>query len=86
MRAIVHPSDLLIIWDPIKKESLLETISFTDPKGYIPTWIVNLFQKGEAIQLTKSLSKQLEKNMYSKKQLKEITIGLKRILRKSKKR
>ena len=86
VRAIVHPSDLIIIWDPVKKESLLETISFTDPKGYIPSWIVNLFQKGEAIQLTKSLSKQLAKKMYTKKHLKEIETGLEEILRKSNKR
>lgn len=80
VRAIVHPSDLILIYDPKKKETLLETVSFTDPRGYIPAWLVNLFQKGEAKSLAEGLRKQLKRNLYTKKQLAEIQKGLKAIL------
>ncbi len=76
VRAIVHPSRLTLKWDPIKKETSLETVAFTDPRGYIPAWIVNLFQKTEAVNLVESLRKQLAKNLYSKEYLLEIKEGL----------
>ncbi len=81
VRAIVHPSKLALIWDAEKKETLLETVSFTDPKGYIPAWIVNLFQKTEAITMVESLRRQLAKNLYSQKQIEEIEQGLEGILK-----
>lgn len=85
VRAIVKPSDLIMSYDPKTKETLLETISFTDPGGYIPKWLVNLFQQGEAKNLALGLKKQLEKKLYSKEELELINKGLKKILRQSKK-
>lgn len=82
VRAIVHPSDLLMSYDPTTKETILETISFTDPGGNIPKWLVNLFQKGEAKKLSEQLRKQLKKKLYSEKELNEIKKGLRKILKK----
>lgn len=72
VRAIVYPSNLTMTWDPKTKETLLEAVSFTDPRGNIPTWVVNLFQKTEALNLVQLLIKQLKKNIYSQENLNEI--------------
>ena len=72
-------------WDPNLKETLLETVSFTDPRGHIPTWVVNLFQKKEALTLAQSLIRQLKKNLYSIEDLNKIRNELNIIREKFKK-
>jgi hypothetical protein len=76
VRALVYPSNLILTWDKTKKETLLEAVSFTDPQGHIPTWVVNIFQKSEALTMAQSLIKQLKKNLYSKEEIEKIRLSL----------
>lgn len=86
VRAIVHPSDLNLSYNDKTKETLLETISFTDPGGYIPKWLVNFFQKDEAKILSLRLRSQLSLNLYNEKELSHIRSGLVRILKSNSKK
>ncbi|MFT6070066.1 MAG: hypothetical protein ACJAT2_003280 [Bacteriovoracaceae bacterium] len=79
IRALVYPSNLTLTWDETKKETLLEVVSFTDPQGYIPTWVVNLFQKSEALTMAQALIKQLKKKLYSDEEIERIRRNLKEL-------
>ncbi len=80
IRALVYPSNLTLTWDKEKKETLLEAVSFTDPQGNIPTWVVNLFQKSEALTMAQALIRQLRKNLYSKEEIEKIRLQLKELI------
>ena len=65
IRAIVYESKMIITYNQQTKKSFIQSESFVDPKGSIPKWIVNLFQKSQTIKIAKALTKQLNKNLYS---------------------
>ncbi|TNE99936.1 MAG: hypothetical protein EP326_07250 [Deltaproteobacteria bacterium] len=79
IRAKVYPSLVDIYYLPETKETLMEIETFVDPKGAIPKWIVNFFQKIEAKRMARQMKRQLDKNLYSKEQLAEVARVLKEL-------
>ena len=65
IRAIVYDSTMVITYDAKTEKSFIQSESFVDPKGYIPRWIVNLFQKRQTINIAKALVEQLDKKLYA---------------------
>lgn len=72
IRAQVYPSVVEIYYFPETNETMMEIETFVDPKGSIPKWIVNFFQKIEAKRMARQMKKQLDKNLYSTEQLKKV--------------
>ena len=65
IRALIYPSEFIFSTSPENKNhSFIKTETFVDPRGDIPKWIVNLFQKSQSVKLARKLIKQLEKKYY----------------------
>ncbi|MCO4793790.1 MAG: hypothetical protein KC493_08765 [Bacteriovoracaceae bacterium] len=72
IRAKVYNSFVEIDYRPKTNETYLEVESFVDPKGRIPKWVVNFFQKIEAKRMARQMRRQLDKNLYSLKELSKV--------------
>ncbi len=83
IRAKVYPSLVEIYYMPETQETLMEIETFVDPKGAIPKWIVNFFQKIEAKRMARQMKRQLDRNLYTNEQLAEVTKVLKIISKKN---
>ena len=64
IRAIVYDSTMVITFNKQTGKSFIQSESFVDPRGYIPRWIVNLFQKRQTISIAKALVERLDKRLY----------------------
>lgn len=72
IRAKVYPSVVEIYFFPENGETMMEIETFVDPKGSIPKWIVNFFQKIEAKRMARQMRRQLDKNLYSEEELNKV--------------
>jgi hypothetical protein len=60
VRGEVHDSSFVLTTEPDGSTRVVCEIH-ADPKGSIPTWVVNLFQKGWAVKTIRSLREQVKK-------------------------
>lgn len=60
VRGDVHDSAFVLTTEPDGSTRVVAEIH-ADPKGSIPTWVVNLFQKGWAVKTIRSLREQVKK-------------------------
>lgn len=67
VRAQIYDSSIKL--ERLKNGTRITMISYSDPKGAIPIWIVNLLKENIAINTLEKLKIQLKKNLYSQAEL-----------------
>jgi len=75
IRALIYPSTFLVTLNNHSQQTLVQSQSFVDPRGSIPRWIVNLFQKTQTIKIAQSLQKRLEEKLYPQISIKKLKSG-----------
>jgi hypothetical protein len=74
-RAEVYDSSILL--ESLNQGTRITIISYSDPKGSIPNWVVNLLKEKIAVQTLVRLREQIKKNLYTPAQLNVYTERIK---------
>ena len=60
IRAYIYKSQIILSSEENNNGTVISTETFFDPRGSIPKWIVNLFQRKQSLKLARGLIKELK--------------------------
>jgi hypothetical protein len=79
IRAQISGVKLVLRYDSKSKRTIIESEGSTNPGGWIPNWLISFFQKSEVKRTARNFMGQIERKLYSEKDLNLIRANLKKI-------